>query len=76
MIARARVNPKMIGSRLSICTFHPERSDPKIVTMHPLYSLFQVMEVPSVWGFEAPDWPEAVPVSEGVLIGRNIAQFD
>ena len=36
LIARARVNPKTIGSRLSICAFHPKRSDPKIVTMHPL----------------------------------------
>jgi hypothetical protein len=36
LIARGRVYPKMIGSRLSIFTFHPALGEPKIVTMQPL----------------------------------------
>ena len=36
LIARGRVYPKMIGSRLSIFTFHPALGEPKMVTMQPL----------------------------------------
>jgi hypothetical protein len=58
----------MIGSRLSICTFHPRRGDPKIVTILPLYSRFQVMELASAGGSEMSSGPSAASIFDGVLI--------
>jgi hypothetical protein len=36
--------------------------------MHPLYSLFQVIELASFDGVEVAGWPFAASISDGVLI--------
>jgi len=68
LIARGRVNPKIIGSRLSICAFHPRRGDPKMVIILPLYSRFQVMELTSAGCSEFSSGPSAASIFDGVLI--------
>ena len=72
LIARGRVSPKIIGSRLSICAFHPRRGDPKIVIILPLYSRFQVMELTSACCSEIFSWPTAASIFDGVLIFLSI----
>jgi hypothetical protein len=58
----------MIGSRLSIFTFHPALGEPKMVTMQPLYSLFQAMESASIGCFEVSAGPPAASILDGVLM--------
>jgi hypothetical protein len=72
LIARGRVSPKIIGSRLSICAFHPTPGDPKIVIILPLYSRFQVMELTSAFCSEVSSWPALASILDGVLISTSI----